>query len=195
LDFVRWKFWVVRGNRGWPERRILGEVLSNEVVAEHLMRHYGIDGGISRIPQGRADNYRVVCRGEHFLLKVFQPEYDFPAVERAAAFLQFVARAGYPAKEFVGSLSGSGVVPCGNRASVLLPWIDGNTPEPNSVSKESMLAQVGGPAGRMCLRRIPVSTHNEHLWLAHPAAWWPARLRKVAHRSCPVPRREQGRPT
>jgi hypothetical protein len=54
-----------------PERRILSDVLSNEVVAEHLMRHYGIDGGISRIPRGRAENYRVVCRGEHW--EILQP--------------------------------------------------------------------------------------------------------------------------
>ena len=32
---------------------------STGAVAEHLRRYYGINGGIVRVPTGRADNYRV----------------------------------------------------------------------------------------------------------------------------------------
>jgi Ser/Thr protein kinase RdoA (MazF antagonist) len=121
-------------------------MLSKEVLGEHVRHHYGICGEIERIPKGRANNYTVSDQGTRWLLKVFQEEYSRARVEQAADFLRFVVNANYPARAFVRSGDGNGVVMLQGRATVLIPWIDGDTPEPNSLSSMDALRQVG----RLC---------------------------------------------
>ena len=118
-------------------------------LAAHLTRYYGVSGEIDYIPRRRAHNYRVTSDGNCWLFKIFQAEYGIDAVLRAARFVQFAARSGFPVEDFRGSLSGAAVVPFGSRAAVLIPWIDGSTPEPNSLSSPSALAQIGNLCGKI----------------------------------------------
>ena len=118
-------------------------------ASEHLRRHYGLVGSVQRVPRGRADNYRVSAASARWLFKVFQTEYTLPRIDYAADFVSFVARSGYPAREFAPSLDGARVIPFEQRAAVLIPWIDGHTPEANSVTFPSALRQMGALCGRL----------------------------------------------
>ncbi len=124
-------------------------MLSTEAAGEHVRRHYGIAGAVERVAKGRASNYCISGGGGRWLLKVFQPEYTKARLEQAAAFVSFVARSGYPAREFVSARDGASVLTIEDRAAILIPWIDGDTPEPNTLSSPEMLAQVGALCGRM----------------------------------------------
>jgi Ser/Thr protein kinase RdoA (MazF antagonist) len=109
----------------------LKTMLNTDTLDDHVRRHYGIHGNVEPVPRGRASNYTVSHQGARWLLKVFQPEYTQTRLEQAADFVSFVVSAGYPAQEFVRSRDGARVVMLGDRAAVLIPWIDGDTPEPN----------------------------------------------------------------
>lgn len=122
---------------------------SAEAVAEHVRRHYGISGRIERLSQGRADNYCVDAVDGRWLFKVFQAEYTPARIEGAGDFLSFIVGCGYPAREFVPSADGAGVVRFEERAAVLIPWIDGHTPEPNTLSSAAALEQLGALCGRI----------------------------------------------
>jgi Ser/Thr protein kinase RdoA (MazF antagonist) len=126
--------------------------LSGQSVAEHLRRHYGLNGRIERVAKGRADNFHVEYDGACWLFKVFQPEYTLSRIERAADFVSFVVDSSYPARQFVRSVEGTPVLSFEHRASVLIPWIDGRTPGPNTVSSCHALGQIGRLCGR--LRRL-----------------------------------------
>lgn len=112
-------------------------------LAEHVRRHYGVVGTIDRIPSGRAANFVVSDGSQRWLLKLFQEEYAHTRIEQAAEFVHFVVTAGYPAREFVPSKDGPAVLKCEGRAAVLIPWIEGDTPEFNGVSTEDALQQIG----------------------------------------------------
>lgn len=118
-------------------------------LARHLERHYGIDGEIRPIPRGRAANYAVCGDGQRWLLKVFQAEHRLNEIEQAGTFVSFLSRAGYPAREFVRSATGRTTIMLGDRVAVLVPWIDGVTPEPNQVSSADALFQIGALCGRL----------------------------------------------
>lgn len=120
-----------------------------DTLDEHLQRHYRIHGDIERVPRGRASNYAVSYRGGRWLLKVFQREYTRARIEQAADFVSFAVSAGYPAQEFVASGDGATVVMIEDRAAVLIPWIDGDTPEPNTISTLDALGQAGGLCGHL----------------------------------------------
>jgi len=122
---------------------------SGKAVAEHVRRHYGISGRIERVTKGRADNYCVDAGGGRWLFKVFQPEYALEKIEGAADFLSFIVGSGYPAREFVPSAEGARVMHFGQRAAVLVPWIEGHTPEPNTLSPGTALEQLGALCGRI----------------------------------------------
>jgi len=108
--------------------------------------------------EGRASNYTVSHQGARWLLKVFQPEYTQKRIEQAADFVSFVVSAGYPSQEFVPSRDGARVVMLGDRAAVLILWIEGDTPEPNTVSTLDALGQVGALcAHRRELRQLMAS--------------------------------------
>jgi hypothetical protein len=117
-------------------------------IDEHLRRHYGIGAARHRVPEGRAENYRVDCNAGRWLFKVLQPEYTVAHIERAADFVSFAVASGCPAREFVASRDGARVHTLDGRAAVLIPWIDGETPEPNSVSAPHLLAQIGALCGK-----------------------------------------------
>jgi len=124
-------------------------MLQADSLDGHLRRHYGIVGDVQRVPRGRASNYAVSHQGGRWLLKVFQREYTRTRIEQAADFVSFVVKAGYPAQEFVPSKDGARVVMLEDRATVLIPWIDGDTPEPNTVSTPDALGQVGALCGHL----------------------------------------------
>lgn len=127
----------------------LDTMLSTNNLDEHVQRHYGIHGTITPVPRGRASNYAVSQAESRWLLKVFQPEYTRARIEQAADFVSFVASAGYPAQEFVPSRDGARVLVLENRATVLIPWIDGETPEPNTLSTLDALEQAGALCGHL----------------------------------------------
>lgn len=118
-------------------------------IKEHLVRHYGIEADLEPIPRGRADNVLVHRRGERWLLKVFQAEYGRARVEQIADFVDFVTHAGYPTREFVTTSNGAKATMLDDRIAVLIPWIDGNTPEPNTLTSPSALVQVGALCARI----------------------------------------------
>jgi len=122
-------------------------MLKMDALEEHVQRHYGIHGAITAVPRGRANNYAVSQAGSRWLLKVFQPEYTRTKIEQAADFVSFLESAGYPAQEFVPSTNGARVLTHENRATVLIRWIDGETPEPNSLQTLDALDQVGALCG------------------------------------------------
>ncbi len=122
-------------------------MLKIDALKEHVQRHYGIHGAITAVPRGRASNYAVSEAGSRWLLKVFQPEYTRTKIEQAADFVSFLVSAGYPAQEFVPSTNGARVLTLENRPTVLIPWIDGETPEPNTLPTLVALEQVGALCG------------------------------------------------
>lgn len=120
-----------------------------DVLDEHLRRHYGIHGITTALSKGRANNYLVSQAESRWLLKVFQPEYTRTRIEQAADFVSFAVSAGYSAREFVPSTNGARVFTLENRATVLIPWIDGETPEPNTLQTLDALEQVGALCGHL----------------------------------------------
>jgi Ser/Thr protein kinase RdoA (MazF antagonist) len=118
-------------------------------IVKHLSDHYGVDADVHRIPRGRADNYLAARGAQRWLFKVFQPEYTLSRVEQIAAFVDFVVAAGYPTENFVATVNGAKSVMLGQRVAVLIPWIAGTAPEPNTVTSPRMLRDVGALCGRM----------------------------------------------
>lgn len=124
-------------------------MLNADTLDEHVQRHYGIHGDIERVPRGRASNYSVSHERGRWLLKVFQRAYTRTRIEQAADFVSFVVSAGYPGREFVPSTDGTTVVMLEDHATVLIPWIDGDAPEPNTVSTPEALGEIGALCGRL----------------------------------------------
>lgn len=120
-----------------------------EIVHEHLRRYYRIDKHLECVPAGRASNYRVVSGGSRWLFKVFQPEYPPTRVSHAPDFVSYLARSGYPLQEFAESEAGLRVTVLDGRAAVLIPWVDGDTPQSNTVTSLDALGQIGGLCGRL----------------------------------------------
>jgi Ser/Thr protein kinase RdoA (MazF antagonist) len=58
-------------------------------------------------------------------------------------------RAGYPTHEFMLTVDGARIAMMNDRVGVLIPWVDGDTPEPNSVSSPRALTQIGALCGRL----------------------------------------------
>jgi Ser/Thr protein kinase RdoA (MazF antagonist) len=124
-------------------------MLNIDALHEHVRRHYGIHGTITPVPMGRASNYAVSQPGSRWLLKVFQPEYTRTRIEQSADFVTFLVSAGFPAREFVPSTNGASVLTLEDRATVLIPWIEGETPTPNTLSTLDALEQVGALCGHV----------------------------------------------
>ena len=160
-----------------------------DTVRAHIRLHYGLDGAIEPLAEGRADNYAVCHQGRRWLFKVFQPEYTQARIQQTADFVSFVVAAGYPAEEFVRSRDGASVVVFEGRAAVLIPWIEGHTPAPNTVSSPDALHQIGalcGHAHRLGAE-YPRPRTLEYAGSGRSAAAKCAGLRRLAARQSSVP--------
>lgn len=120
-----------------------------QTINEHLHRHYGINGDVELVPTGRASNYRVSSGGSCWLFKVFQQDYTPAGLSQASDFVTYLARSGYPVQESVPSHTGARVTVLDGRAAVLIPWMEGDTPEPNTVISSDALGQIGALCGRI----------------------------------------------
>ncbi len=122
-----------------------------EVVDDHLRRHYAINGDIAieRVAMGRASNHKVSSEGRSWLFKVFQAEYTPARLLRAADFIRYLASSGYPVRECVSAGAGEPITLLEGRVAVLIPWVAGDTPEPNTVSSPDALNQIGALCGRL----------------------------------------------
>jgi Ser/Thr protein kinase RdoA (MazF antagonist) len=118
-------------------------------LLDHLFRHYGLFGRLTRIPRGRADNFLLSREETSWLFKVYQPGYTLARLERGARFVAFLVNAGYPTRAFVQTLEGGAGARIGARIAVLIPWISGDTPAPNRVSSPRVLRQFGSLCGRL----------------------------------------------
>src|SRR5262245_36403685 len=143
-------------------------------VEEHLHRCYGIDGDIEVVPKGRANNYRISSEGTRWLFKVLQPEYTTNQIASAARFIDYLAGSGYPVQPYVRSHEGAQVTVLERRAAVLIPWIDGDTDEPNMVVSGDVLGQIGALCG--WLHRLG------SLYPAGETLQWPASTKDSPHR-------------
>jgi Ser/Thr protein kinase RdoA (MazF antagonist) len=123
--------------------------LDTASLDSHLQRHYGIRGDIQPILTGRASNYFISSGRDRWLLKVFQSDYSVSRIQQAGQFLHFLVRRGYPTREFVRSRSEDLVTSLAGRASVLIPWVEGATPEPNTLSDLGQLRDMGALCGRL----------------------------------------------
>jgi Ser/Thr protein kinase RdoA (MazF antagonist) len=135
-----------RTSIGAGVRHLLNVSFNIDTITAHLFKHYGIEGTVSEVSRGRATNYRVRARHQSWLWKVFQPELSLSRITQAADVVAFVTRAGYPAREYVRAADGRHVLMFGERAAVLIPWIEGATPEPNQVASVDAITQIG----RLC---------------------------------------------
>src|SRR4051812_6429537 len=135
-------------------------------VDDHLRRRYGIDGhiAIEHVAMGRADNHKVLSEGRSWLFKVLQAEYTPGRLAVAADFVRYLASCGYPVREFAPATDGAAVTVLEGRAAVLIPWVDGDTPEPNTVSSPDILRQIGALCGR--LHRLAMSYPGAHAFEA-----------------------------
>jgi Ser/Thr protein kinase RdoA (MazF antagonist) len=122
-----------------------------DVVDDHLRGHYAIEGDIAieRVAMGRASNHKVSSEGRSWLFKVFQAEYTPIRLLRAADFVRYLASSGYPVREFVSSRAGAPTTVLEGRAAVLIPWVEGDTPESNTLSSPDALNQIGALCGRL----------------------------------------------
>jgi hypothetical protein len=120
-------------------------------VERHLRRHYAVGGDIAieRVPMGRASNSKVSSGEGSWLFKVFQADHPPSRLAAAASFIRYLAGYGYPVREFVRSSAGEPVTVLDGRAAVLIPWVEGDTPEPNTVSSTDVLHQIGALCGRL----------------------------------------------
>src|SRR5437867_618096 len=123
--------------------------LDTTSLDSHLQRHYGIRGDIEPVLTGRASNYSISSGRDRWLLKVFQSDYSVYRIQQAGQFLHFLVDRGYPSREFVRSRSNERVTLLAGRASVLIPWVDGATPEPNTLSDSGRLREMGALCGRL----------------------------------------------
>ena len=116
-----------------------------ELSADSLLRaakeQYGLDRPISirRIYEGRALNYYLSGSDDEWLLKVFQGDYGFGRVQLAAEFAQHLAAGKCPVQPFENNLGGSPVSYLNERPMILVKWIAGVTPPPNSLSNPNVL--------------------------------------------------------
>ena len=123
-----------------------------ELSADSLLRaakeQYGLDRPISirRIYEGRALNYYLSGSDDEWLLKVFQGDYGFGRVQLAAEFAQHLAAGKCPVQPFENNLGGSPVSYLNERPMILVKWIAGVTPPPNSLSNPNVLRGLG----RLC---------------------------------------------
>ena len=115
----------------------------------YLQHRYGIRGVIEKLPEGQASNYLVSSGDGRWLLKVFQPEITDERAQQASDFLSFLVEQGYPVREYQASRDGARVLTLDSRAAVLISWIDGQTPKPNSVSSSSALNAIGALCGKL----------------------------------------------
>ena len=68
---------------------------------------------------------------------------------RAADFVRYLVRSGYPVQEIIHTKGGEPVTVLQDRAAVLIPWIDGDTPAPNTADSLEVLNQLGALCGRL----------------------------------------------
>jgi Phosphotransferase enzyme family len=123
--------------------------LDTASLHSHLWCHYGIRGDIEPVLTGRASNYSISSGRERWLLKVFQSDYSVSRIQQAGQFLRFLLRRGYPSREFVPSRSKELVTSLAGRASVLIPWVEGAAPAPNTLSDPGQLEEMGALCGRL----------------------------------------------
>ena len=126
-----------------------GNMSSISQLELHLQHHYGIRGVIEKLPEGQASNYLVSSSGIRWLLKVFQPEITAERARQASDFLRYLVREDYPVREYQASRDGERVLTLDTRAAVLISWIDGQTPKPNSVWSSSGLNAIGALCGKL----------------------------------------------
>jgi Ser/Thr protein kinase RdoA (MazF antagonist) len=141
------------GRRAWPTLHNQGRTTDDRGPARH-----DSFGPASAPPlrdcrrtrssgRGRAENFLARRSDERWLLKVFQSDYSLVRIERAADVVGFTVRQGDPAREFVTTIDGARVAVVGERVAVLVPWIDGHTPEPNTLTTPNELSHVGALCG------------------------------------------------
>jgi hypothetical protein len=147
--FYRGRTGVLRCKRPRGYGIFLAVPFDIAAVAAHLSEHYGIEGTVSEVSRGRATNFCVSTHSRRWLWKVFQPELTVARVSKAADFVAFMSRAGYPAREYARACDGREVLPFGDRVAVLIPWIDGATPEPNHVVSIDAVTQIGQLCGEL----------------------------------------------
>ena len=147
-------------SRVLPHINVIGETSSSRNASSgnmssisqlelHLQHHYGIRGVIEKLPEGQASNYLVSSSGIRWLLKVFQPEITAERARQASDFLRYLVREDYPVREYQASRDGERVLTLDTRAAVLISWIDGQTPKPNSVWSSSGLNAIGALCGKL----------------------------------------------
>lgn len=102
-----------------------------------------------RIAEGRGLNHRIDGADGSWLLKVFQTDWGLPRVLVAAQFATFLTAAGLPVQPFVLNREGNPATPFGGRAAVVVPWIDGETMRPNTLTDPSRIQALGEVAGAL----------------------------------------------
>lgn len=102
---------------------------------------------LTRIYDGRALNYRVSEAAGDWLLKVFQSDYDLNRVNLASDFVDYLSAAGCPVEPFHRTVAGPLVAVFGERPTILVRWLPGETRSPNTMDQHDGLRQLGRLSG------------------------------------------------
>ena len=143
-------------------------VLSEEITARLLSRHYGITlCAMQKLELGSANCFRIYDGDRYYFLKEFQSSFSEDKIIQEAKLLDYLSAAGIPTVKFYKTVDGEFAIKFRDHIICLEEYIDGQTYGYDDLPQR-LLPKVGAMLGRIhhALKEYPLPDGMARDWLS-----------------------------